>query len=172
MTRSRRPSSAQLAEAREAIQRPKDWVLRGEIPWLQAGNLMPGYTARCPLAYASSPEVQVEGLFVDVYYKDSTVPGCPPKLSVVLMFGGQRVLAIDDNGPSRHYNHVGDGLPFFKQVVDHPHRHIIVPDAFQGYAEPLPQMGTISLWECFMGEARIKQFPRFRFPPGQMGMSL
>lgn len=118
------------------------------------------------------PDVQPADLFVSGYYKDSTIPGVPPKLSLGLFYSSNRVIGIDDGRPSCHYNHVGQGMPYFQQKVSHPQLHKIVDDAIYGYAEPL-ELGTpTSFWDLFLSLANIEGAPGFTLPEGQLEMNV
>ena len=167
---ARVPSSDEYAAALEAIRAPKLWVSSRAMSWVSNGSRLPGYKLRAPLAFSSAPRLQLEGLFLDAYYKDSTIPGVPAKLSVVLAHRNSRILALDTNGPSNHYNKVGIGLPFYHQRVDHPHLHLVVQDAFEGYAEPLVALSNEDHWNDFMQRANISGHPGFQAPTGQLVM--
>lgn len=166
------PSSQDYEAALAAIAEPKIWVSARAMAWESNGNQLPGYKLRAPLAFAQHPSIQIEGLFVDAYYKDSTIPGVPPKLSIVLMHRNTRVLAIDTNGPSTHFNSVGIGLPYHMQRIDHPHLHLVARDALEGYAEPLAVDSSAGHWNDLMRRASITGYPDFRAPAGQMAMPI
>ena len=167
------PSPQEFADIKATIGMPKLWVLNAELEWVaNSAGAPPGYKLRAPLAFALAPGIQVEGLFLDAYFKDSMVPGVPPKLSLCLVYRAQRVLGLDDNGPSTHYNCVGVGMPYYHQRIDHPHLHFTVADAYNGYAEPLPSADVQDHWTDFMARANILEFPAFAPPQGQMGFVL
>lgn len=168
-----KPSADELNRLREAVRAPKIWVAGDEIGWvLNGAGPPPGHKFRAPLAFEKMPDVQPADLFVSGYYKDSTIPGVPPKLSLGLFYSSNRVIGIDDGRPSCHYNHVGQGMPYFQQKVSHPQLHKIVDDAIYGYAEPL-ELGTpTSFWDLFLSLANIEGAPGFTLPEGQLEMNV
>lgn len=168
-----RPSADELKRLRQAVSAPKIWVAGAEIGWvLNGAGPPPGHKFRAPLAFEEKPDVQPADLFVSGYYKDSTIPGVPSKLSLGLVYSGKRVIGIDDGGPSCHYNHVGQGMPHFQQEVGHPQLHTIVDDAIYGYAEPLEPGTPTSFWDLFLKLANIEGAPGFTLPEGQLEMDL
>jgi hypothetical protein len=124
------------------------------------------------LAFEDEPDIQPVDLFANGYYKDSAIPGVPPKLSLGLVYTTKRVIGIDENGPSSHYNHVGHGMPYFHRKVGHPQLHTIVDDAIYGYAEPLQPGTLVSFWSLFLKLANIKGAPDLTLPEGQLEMHL
>lgn len=167
------PSAEDLKRLRSAASAPKVWVAGDEIGWVLNGvGPPPGHKFRAPLAYAENPEMQSADLFVSGYYKDSTVPGVPPKFSIGLLCFSKRVVGIDDGGPSSHYNKVGRGLLYYRTVVGHPQLHRIVDDSIYGYAEPIKPSTASSYWEQFLRIANIDGAPSFSLPEGQMEMDL
>lgn len=115
-------------------------------------------------------EINPATLFVQMYFKYSSIPAVPHKLSVTLCYRNHRILAIDDNGPSRHFNAVGVGRPFFQRYVDHPQLHTLSDDAIDGYAAPIAAAEPDAHWLDFCLRANIVGAPPFRYPPAQMEM--
>lgn len=168
-----KPSQEDLERFRNAVAAPKIWVAGNEIGWVLNGSgPPPGHKFRAPLAFKIEPNVQPLDLFLAGYFKDSTFPGVPPKISVGLFFSGHRVVGIDDDGPGCHYNSVGEGMPHYLKEVGFPHLHRIVDDAIYGYAEPLESVSTEELWTTFLGLANIEEAPLFQHPAGQLEMKL
>jgi hypothetical protein len=167
------PSVEEIRRLRRAVAAPKVWVAGVEMGWvLNGAGPPPGHKFRAPLAYAEDPEIQSADLFVGGYYKDSNVPGVPPKFSIGLFCSSKRVVGIDDGGPSCHYNEVGRGLPYYQARVGHPQLHLIADDSIYGYAEPLEPGTPILFWELFLELANIEGAPSFSLPEGQMEMDL
>lgn len=109
-------------------------------------------------------------LFVQCYFKPSSVPGCRDKLSISLCFNHHRVLAIDENGPSTHLNEVGMGRPHFGKRIGHPQLHTVSDDAIYGYAEPISPMSLEGYWNHFLSLANVTNAPPFHLPTMQLGL--
>ncbi|KRV12938.1 hypothetical protein AN458_28405 [Pseudomonas aeruginosa] len=162
-------------EARQAIAALKVWPANAQFVWKKpATKKLPApYSFRTSLALDIEQTTFAEDWFVELYYKKSPVPGVRDTLSITLIVNKSRVVAIDDNGPSSHMNKVGVGLPFYQQVVDHPHLHMPIAEASYGYAEPLDSTTVQALWELFLAKANITGAPRFELPEfGQMGFDV
>lgn len=123
-----------------------------------------------PFFFRVAPEINgmtVEGIFIEARYKQTHVPGNRDSLNFSLVIDGTRALGLDDNGPSKHFNTVGVGLPFHRKTADHPHFNFSVPEALIGYAEPIAQASPEDLWTAFVNRANIIQAPTFMLPVGQ-----
>lgn len=62
---------------------------------------------------------------------------------------------------------MGAGQPYYKASIGMPHLHRAVPDALNGYAEPIagdPPIGE--LWRMFLRYANIEGAPDFELPRG------
>ncbi len=141
MAGSKTPDLELVQELKQIISTPKRWISTGEMPWVDAGGRPRGMKFREPLALGNG--VQPATLFVQGYFKPTTLPGVDDKLSLSLFFKGHRIIGLDANGFSRHWNSVGIGRPHYQQLVGHPQLHTISDDAIYGYAEPIPE-GTFS----------------------------
>ncbi len=162
------PDQAVVAEIRRMINLPKAWVASGEMVWVDAGGRPRGFKFRDRLALPDGS--QPASLFVECYYKQSGVQGCPDKLSLSLFFNRNRVLAIDENGPSGHINAVGSGRPYFGKRVGHPQLHTVSDDGIYGYAEPIEPMSLELYWDYFVTAAGITGAPPFQLPTLQLGL--
>lgn len=162
------PDPSLVAEIRQVISLPKAWVAAGEMGWVDAGGRPKGFTFRERLSLPDGS--QPANLFVQSYFKPSTIQGCPDKLSISLFFNHHRVFAVDENGRSGHVNHVGVGRPHFGQRIGHPQVHTVSDDCIYGYAEPLESMTFEGYWDYFVSEARITGAPPFQLPILQLGL--
>lgn len=162
------PDATLVAEIRRMIALPKAWVAVGEMAWVDAGGRPRGFKFRERLALADGS--QPASLFIDCYFKPSSIQGCADKLSLSLFFSHYRVLAIDENGPSGHINSVGLGRPYFGKRVGHPQLHTVSDDCIYGYAEPLEPMSFERYWDHFVSEAGITGAPPFQLPILQLGL--
>lgn len=162
------PDPTLIAEIRQMIALPKTWVASGEMTWVDAGGRPRGYKFRDRLALEDGS--QPASLFVECYFKPSSMQGCPDKLSLSLFFNHHRVFGIDDNGPSGHVNHVGVGRSYFGQRVGHPHVHTVSDDSIYGYAEPLESMTFEGYWDYFVSTVGITGAPAFKLPILQLGL--
>jgi len=163
-----RPDPMVVADIRRMISLPKAWVASGEMTWVDAGGRPRGYKFRERLALSDGS--QPASLFVDCYFKPSSIQGCPDKLSLGLYFNHHRVLAVDENGPSGHFNHIGAGRQYFGKRVGHPQVHTVSDDGIYGYAEPLESMPYERYWDYFVSEAGITGAPPFQLPMQQLGL--
>lgn len=156
---------ATYSDAQAAIELCKVWRGGSAVKWLaHGGKGMPDhFKCRAPLQVNG---VIQEGLFVDLYFKKSVTPGVPDKINFSLMFNHARVMGMDDNGPTRHMNTAGRGLPYHMQIVDHPHWHLPAPDTTPGYAEPFDRQPIATLWRMFCERANISDAPDW-IPPMQ-----
>ncbi|WP_146010644.1 hypothetical protein [Xanthomonas arboricola] len=154
---------------REMLAAPKIWVAAGEIAWVDAGGRPKGYKFR---AAVSVEGLTPDTLYVEAYYKESTIEGVPDKLSLSLCYRNHRILGLDENGFTRHRNGVGEGRQHYLQLVGHPHLHTISDDAIYGYAEPLEPAEFAAHWATFLGQASIENAPAFSLPPGQRELPL
>jgi len=82
------------------------------------------------------------------------------------------VFAVHDGGPTKHINKVGESKKFYQQIIDHPHKHIPVPESSYGYAEPLEPMSIDDLWYLFRQEANIIGDIKFEYPDDIQGRLL
>jgi hypothetical protein len=162
------PDPTLVTEIRQMIGLSKAWVASREMTWVDAGGKPKGFTFRERLALPDGS--QPANLFVECYFKPSSIKGCPDKLSLSLFFNYHRVFAIDENGPSGHVNVVGLGRPYFGKRVGHPQVHTISDDCIYGYAEPLDSVPFESYWDYFVSEAGITGAPSFRLPTLQLGL--
>jgi hypothetical protein len=160
------PDPSLLAELRAMVERPKFWISSGEVSWVDAGGKPRGFKFREHLAFESG--MQPAGLFVDAYYKPSTLSGVPDKLSVGLFYRTHRILAVDEDGPSHHFNSVGIGRPYYMQYVGHPQLHTLSDDAIDDYAEPLRSASLPELWREFLRRASVVDAPDFNPPVLQL----
>lgn len=161
------PDPSIVAEIRRVIALQKTWVASGEMPWVDTGGRPRGFTFRERLALPDGS--QPASLFVQCYFKPSSIQGCADKLSIGLFFLHNRVFAIDENGPSNHVNTVGVGRPYFGRTVGHPQVHTVSDDCIYGYAEPMESMSFEGYWDYFVREVRITGAPPFRLPTLQLG---
>lgn len=159
------PDPDLVDELRGVLLLPKRWISLGEIPWVDAGGRPKGYKFREHLALDGG--LQPATLYMDGYYKESTIEGSNDKLSLCLFYKNKRILGIDDDGPSRHRNEVGVGRPYFQQTINHPHIHTISDDSFDGYAEPIQPGSQADFWALFLAQAAISGAPPFGLPPEQ-----
>ena len=170
-----KPKTIQYEEARRAIETLKVWPRNTQFVWKKpATKKLPApYSFRTSLALDTEQSRFAESWFIELYYKKSILPGVRDTLSITFIVNKARIVAVDDNGPSSHMNKVGVGLPFYQQVIGHPHLHIPVTDASYGYAKPLSSTTTQALWELFLTEANITGAPRLELPEfGQMGLDV
>ncbi len=166
--RSDAPDATVVADIRRVIGTPKAWVATGEMAWIDNVYKPRGFKFRERLALPDGS--QPATLFVECYFKPSSIQGNPDKLSLGLFVQNQRALAIDINGPSRHVNSVGVGRPFYGQRVGHPQIHTVSDDALYGYAEPIESMSNEGYWEYFVTQAGITGAPPFKLPILQLGL--
>ena len=152
-----------LQDLRQVIGRPKLLAQLSGLEWQDAGGSPRGFKCRLPLVFAGE-ELQPEGLYVDIYWKPTSVPGGADKLSMGLFYRGRRIVAIDENGISDHRNDVGVGRPFFGQVVPFPHLHMLCAESVDGYAEPLNRVPLADLWTLFLDKANIVNAPPLAMP--------
>lgn len=112
--------------------------------------------------------VAIEGVFVQGWFKKTKIPGERDRIYISLIVNEVRAVGVDD-GPAMasHTNTIGEGLPYFRQKIHHPHVHRLV-DGKYGYAEPLEQQGSQGLWLLFVDEANILRAPQFELPVGQL----
>lgn len=162
------PDASAISEIRDTIALPKAWVSHGEMTWVDAGGTPRGFRLRERLALpdGSLPA----GLFVNCYFKPTTIHGAADKLSLSLIVRNHRGFGVDANGPSRHLNSVGTGRPYYLAYVDHPQVHTVSDDAIEGYAEPLEPMTLEGYWDYFVQSVNITNAPQFRLPPQQLGL--
>lgn len=160
---------AQIEQARGLLGETKVWV-GGAVRWVPTGKKLPGMKFRNSIELPLG--VQLAGLFVEGYFKQSRVPSAPDKLYFNLFFRNQRIHALHDNGPTRHLNEVGMKELYYMQRVDHPHRHRICDDAMEGYAEPFERMEASKMWTTFLAECRILHAPDLSLPAIQLSLPL
>lgn len=158
------------AEAVSMIETAKQWSSASSIQWLQQSQKkLPSGFKSCNIPLKIG-ELYEEGLFVDLYFKESLLPGLSPKFSVSLMYKKTRILAIDTGPEAGHTNLIGRGRPYFQLVVGMPHLHTPSEDGVYGYAEPLPAQELKELWEVFLEKAKIQGAPPLNLPnEGQAG---
>jgi len=157
-----------IAAARAVISVPKTWVSGDEMVWVNNAGKPPGFKLRGALETVE--RYQPAGLFVDIYYKASRIPGVRDKISFTLMLNGARILGLDDNGVSHHRNDFGVGRPLYGQEVGFPHLHTVSDDAIYGYAEPLEAAPPAELWSEFLRRATILYAPPLRLPTVQQDL--
>lgn len=166
-----KPNEIDYEAAKDGISLPKIWAGPPKIEWITNSPKcqLPGYSFRVSLEILG--EIR-EGCFVNVTFKRSLISGIPDSVSFTLLFDNARILGIDDNGPSRHINIAGKGMPYYMQRIDHPHIHFPVPESSSKYAEPLEPQDISSLWNLFLEHANISGAPGFNQPTEQMGLPL
>lgn len=164
----------QISAIEQCVQVSKDWnsSLSMQDLWkVEAqGNKFPKpHVFRTTLALN---RVAIEGVFVRGWFKKTKIPGERDRVYISLFVNDVRAVAVDD-GPSTasHTNTIGEGLPYFRQKIHHPHVHRLV-DGKYGYAEPLEQQGSQGLWLLFVEEANISGAPEFKLPVGQLEFSI
>lgn len=162
------PNEGIVIKIRNMIALQKSWVASGEMDWIDAGGRPRGFKFRERLALTDGS--QPADLFVESYFKPSNIPGCPDKLSLSLIFRCNRVIGVDENGPSSHVNSVGVGRPYFEKRIGHPQLHTVSDDCIYGYAEPLEKMRPEGYWDYFVAEANITGAPPFKLPTHQLGL--
>ncbi|MFD2641827.1 hypothetical protein [Pseudomonas japonica] len=150
-------------DAMSAISLEKAWAGATTILWVGTGGNGFPIAHKCRVPVSCKGVVQ-EGLFIDLFHKFSDLPGVPDKVSMTLVSGGARVLALDENGPTTHVNAVGRGMPHFQKLADHPHLHTPVPESSSGYAEPIDRVHIEALWRIFLERANIEGAPPFNLP--------
>lgn len=157
-------------DAMLGIDTKKQWLGSDRIDWVMTTvKKWPStYKYRASLMVGERTE---EGLFVQLDYKAGSLPGAPERLYFGLFVQSARSFAVDDGGFTRHRNKVGKGLPFYQQVIGHPHMHIPVFEASYGYAEPLNREPAEQLWQLFLMRANIQGAPPLNLPDetGQTG---
>lgn len=166
-----KPNEIDFETAKEGIALPKAWAGPSRIEWITNApkSSLPGYSCRVGLEISGEFR---EGCFVNITFKSSSIPGVPDSVSFTLLFDNARVIGVDDNGPSRHLNSVGKGMPYYMQTVSHPHIHFPVPESSAKYAEPLAPQDISALWKLFLERANISGAPDFHRPTEQMGLPL
>ena len=166
-----KPGKIGYAEAEAAVSLVKTWRGGLFIKWREERKIGEPEHAKARVPLSVNGVIQ-EGLFVDIYYKRSVIEGIPDKLSISLMFNNSRVFGLDENGPTRHLNKVGQGLEHFRQPVSTPHVHYPVPDGSYGYAEPIERLPIDKLWSLFCARANILNAPPFNLPASDGQMDL
>lgn len=161
------PDPTVVSEIRQVINLPKAWVASGEMAWVDAGGKPAGFTFRERLALPDKS--QPAHLFVECYFKPSSLPGCD-KLSLGLFFNHHRVFGVDEFSRGGHFNSVGAGRPYFQQRIGMPHVHTVSDDAIVGYAEPIESMSFDGYWDYFISCAGITGAPSFQLPVLQLGL--
>ena len=159
---------ARYALIQEVISVPKLWVAGSDMRSIWFEERQKRFPK--PYTFRVSPEINgssIEGVFIEARYKVTHVPGNRDSVSFSLIVDTARALGIDDNGPSSHTNTVGVGLPLYGMVIDHPHVNFVVPDALDGYAEPLPPLSLPELWAEFCTRINISGAPVFELPKRQ-----
>lgn len=164
------PEATLVTELRQMVHLPKRWVSSGGIAWVDAGGKPKGLRFRESLAIETG--LMPATLFVNGYFKPSSVPGAADKLSLSVFYKNYRILGLDEDGPSLHRNSVGIGRPYFQQSVGHPQVHTISDDAIYGYAEPIDRSDFSAYWIEFCQLASIADAPQFSLPPAQQEMKL
>ena len=159
------PSPALIAEARDLLSKPKYWLGGRALSWKATEGRQAGFELR-RAALGLTPTVSHASLFVDAYYKPTTVEGSSDKCYFNLIIRGCRAIAVHENGVRNHKNLVGQGRPLFRQRVPHPHLHTPSDDGF-GYAEPIDRKPLSDLWQFFLRESNIVGAPPFSAPPLQ-----
>ncbi|MGH8118405.1 MAG: hypothetical protein ACREPJ_14085 [Rhodanobacteraceae bacterium] len=138
------------------------------MTWVDAGGRPRGFKFRERLALPDGS--QPASLFVECYFKPSSIQGSPDKLSLSLICNHHRVFAVDENGPFNHRNEIGVGRPYFGKLVGHPQVHTVSDDGIEGYAEPLERTSFEGYWHYFIAGAGITGAPPFRLPMLQLGL--
>lgn len=169
-TGRRNPDPLLIDDLRRIVSIEKSWISSGPMVWVDAGGRPKGFKLREHLALHGG--LQPATLFVDLYLKHSSIPGASDKLSISLFYRNFRVLGIDENWPSRHFNEVGIGRPYFKRAVDHPHLHTVCDDGIEGYAEPISSAHLSSYWQQFVSMTNIVGAPEFTEPTTQLDLQI
>lgn len=113
-----------------------------------------------------------EGTKVELFFKESVVPGVPNTLYMNFFYQHAIVFGVHDGPPVKHVNLVGKGRRFFRQTISHPHKHIPVEESCYGYAEPLDVESVDELWTLFKQEANIIGNIDFNYPEDVQGRLL
>ena len=163
-----KPAQLGYQIALDGIAKEKYWPAGQAIQWncRSIKKLPAAYSFRGGLLVDG---VQPEGLFVELYYKSSPIPGVPASIKLGLLVQNCLVMALHENGVSRHQNHVGAGLPHYRKTIGHPHFHIPVEGASYGYCEPVERLPVEELWYYFLGRANIIGAPKLNLPGGDQG---
>lgn len=159
---------ARYAMIQNVVATPKLWTAGSDLSSLWVQERQRRFPK--PFFFRVTPSIggkSIEGVFIEARFKQTHVPGNRDSLNFSLVVDGVRVLGLDDNGPSRHLNLVGVGLPYYQQQADHPHFNFSVPDALVGYAEPILLAPPEDLWTAFLTRANIVGAPTFLLPAGQ-----
>jgi len=159
-------------EAVAVLELEKQWGGNQKIQWIAKSQrkFPSGYDSRIAVI---ANNVFAEGLFVELYFKEATLPGVPDKFNASLMHRSTRICGLDTGAFAGHTNTVGKNREHYQETVGMPHLHTPSEDAVYGYAEPLPNLSLEELWEIFLEKAKIKDAPKLTLPnEGQTGILL
>lgn len=115
----------------------------------------------------------LEGVFVEMFYRQSMLASLNPFVNLSLIADGVRLVGVDIGGMKSHTNKVGSSMPYYRHRVYQPHIHFPVPDGVYGYCEPLDEkLDLDSVWQIFLDHANIKTAPAFELPSLEQGKLL
>lgn len=167
-----KPNTIPYADAVHGIEQAKHWPLsKNKITWIQISK------KNWPFSYKFFIGLLVdssfpEGTKVELFYKESIIPNVRNTIYMNFFYQNAVVFAVHDGSPSKHINNVGVGKKFYRKMIDHPHKHIPVPESSYGYAEPLEPMTIDELWCLFKKEANIIGDVKFEYPDSLQGRLL
>lgn len=166
------PKVISYSAALDGIKQVKYWPPQlVKISWVQESK------KKWPHSYYSRVGLLVDGAFpegvrVELFYKESVIAGVPNTTYINFVYLGAVVFAIHDGGAARHVNRVGKGMKFYHEMIGHPHKHIPVPEASYGYAEPIERLPIDEFWYLFKQEANIMGDVKFNYPEDPQGRLL
>lgn len=117
------------------------------------------YEYRSALEFEDDPTETPEGLLIVCQWKRKDGPK-PENWTFGLLYGGERIYAIDVQPLMHHTNKVGKGRPFYLQRIRGNHEHTWSEEGY-GYAEPfmlIPVDGPAA-WKDFLDRAGIADAP-------------
>ncbi|AIL33110.1 hypothetical protein [Basilea psittacipulmonis] len=161
-----------LSEVHEYLNMEK--YTQSEMRWIE----MPKHT-QTEYRYYTAIEIggiAREGMRLIIAYREpyTRIKGdashyVDEKISCSFLLGKSRVLGYDCEKDVVHKNkgNVGRDLPFYKQEIKGPHKHIWVKEGKEGYAEPmeLDKTDLKSVFYTFLDEANITHLHDYVPPP-------
>lgn len=157
--------SLTYAEAAEFLALKKTWN-GSSFPWKPKNREGLPPTLECVFTLKDNHGV-MEDVLVILRHKSSSIPGVPDSFNAVLLVNKQRLVSLDENGPRKHTNRVGAGMPFFGHTLTHPHLHVPVPDSLDGYAEPIDTRDLQEMWQVFIARSGIIGAPALQLPTSE-----
>lgn len=114
---------------------------------------------RSALEFVDDPTETPEGLLIVCQWKRREGPK-PENWTFGLIYGADRIYAIDAQPLSRHTNTVGTGRPLFRQLIQGTHEHTWSDEGY-GYVEPfsVASLDGQLLWSEFLKRAGIETAP-------------